>query len=74
MVRAPERWCKMQTIIQLAEEFPWIMAPASLIAAMVVISVFVIGVRIFKEEGKMMVALPILVLTLWAMVMYTIIN
>lgn len=50
------------------------MAPASLIAAMVVISVFVIGVRIFKEEGKMMVALPILALTLWAMVMYTIIN
>jgi len=64
----------MQSIVKLAEEFPWIMAPASLIAAMVVISVFVIGLRILREEAKMMVALPILVLTLWAMIMYTIIN
>jgi hypothetical protein len=59
----------MQTIAMLTNEIPWLMAPASLIAAMVVISVITVVIRLAKEESQMMVVWVILVLTMGVLMM-----
>ncbi len=40
----------MQSIIKLANEIPWIMAPAFCIALMVAISVLILLVRFLEEK------------------------
>lgn len=62
----------MQSIIRLANEIPWIMAPASLIAAMIIISATVAMMRHTESIFKISMLWAVLNLTLAAMVMRTI--
>jgi len=45
----------MQPILVLANEFPWIMAPASLVAAMVVTSLISALIRLTEKAFQLLV-------------------
>jgi hypothetical protein len=64
----------MQSITKLATEMPWLMAPASVIAGMVVILVITLVIRIGKDESRMMVAWVIMVLAIWVVMLQLIIK
>ena len=59
----------MQSIVTLANEIPWIMAPASLIAAMTIISVFGVLMRYTESIFKIAMLWAVLNVTLAAIVM-----
>ena len=59
----------MHSIVTLADEIPWIMAPASLIAAMTIISVIVVVMRYCESIFKITMLWAVLNLTLAAIVM-----
>jgi len=61
----------MHSIGALADEIPWIMAPASLIAAMTIISGIVVLMRYVESIIKVAMLCAVLSLTLAAMVMRT---
>jgi len=61
----------MHSIVALADEIPWIMAPASLIAAMTIISGIVVLMRYVESIIKVAMLCAVLSLTLAAMVMRT---
>ena len=63
----------MQSIVTLANEIPLIMAPASLIAAMIIISGIVVMMRHTESVFKIMMLWAVLILTLAAIVMRTIV-
>jgi hypothetical protein len=60
---------KMQQLLTLADEIPWIMAPAVVIAAMVAISVLVAAIRLLEPASKVMLVAIMLALSGGAMVM-----
>lgn len=64
----------MQFMIILANEIPWIMAPASLIAAMVVVSVVAVLIRHTEHAFKLATVSVMMMLTLAAMMMQIIMN
>jgi len=64
----------MKFMIILANEIPWIMAPATLIAAMVVISVVAVAIRNTEQAFKLATVSVLLVLTLAAMMIQMIIH
>jgi hypothetical protein len=59
----------MQDLFMLANKIPWLMAPAILITATIVISVWVAVIRLLAPASKAMVVALILALSAWAMVM-----
>ena len=59
----------MQQLLALANEIPWIMAPAIMIAAMAIISIFVAGIRLSNPSVRAILAVLILTLSSGAMVM-----
>ena len=59
----------MQQLLTLADEIPWIMAPAILIAVTASISVLVAVVRLLEPASKVMLVAIILALSAGAMVM-----
>ncbi len=63
----------MQSIVTLANEIPLIMAPASLIAAIIIISGIVVMMRHTESIVKITMLLAVLILTLAAIVMRTIV-
>ncbi len=62
----------MQFIVTLADDIPWIMAPASLIAAMIIISGIVLVMRYTESIVKITMLWAVLNLTLAVIVMRTI--
>jgi hypothetical protein len=60
---------KMQQLLTLADEIPWIMAPAIVIAVTAAISVLVAVVRLLEPAFKVMLVAIILALSAGAMVM-----
>jgi hypothetical protein len=60
---------EMHSIVTLANEIPWIMAPASLIAAMTIISGIVVVMRYTESIIKITMLWAVLNLTLAAIVM-----
>ena len=62
----------MQSIVTLADEIPLIMAPASLIAAMIIISGIVVMMRHAEFVFKIVMFLAVLILTIAAIAMRTI--
>ena len=60
---------KMQQLLTLADEIPWIMAPAIVIAVTAAISVLVAVVRLLEPASKVMLVAIILALSAGAMVM-----
>jgi hypothetical protein len=60
---------KMQQLLMLADEIPWIMAPAIVIAVTAAISVLVAVVRLLEPASKVMLVAIILALSAGVMVM-----
>lgn len=59
----------MQHFLALADKIPWIMAPAIVIAASVIITVMVVVNRLLAPASKAMLVAVMLALSAWAMVM-----
>jgi len=59
----------MQQLLTLADEIPWIMAPAIVVAVTAAISVLVAVVRLLEPASKVMLVAIILALSAGAMVM-----
>lgn len=59
----------MQQFLVLADKIPWIMAPAIVIAASVIIAVLVMVNRLLAPASKAMLVALLLALSAWAMVM-----
>ena len=59
----------MQQLLALANEIPWIMAPAIMIAATAIISIFMAGIRLSNPSVRAMLAVLILTLSSKVMVM-----
>ena len=59
----------MQHYLTLADKIPWIMAPAIIIAALVVITVLAVVNRLLAPASKAMLVAVMLALSAWAMVM-----
>ena len=62
----------MQQFLTLADKIPWVMAPAILIAALVVIAVLVVVNRLLAPASKAMLVAVMLALGGWVMVMRSI--
>jgi hypothetical protein len=60
---------KMQQLLTLADEIPWIMAPAIVIAATVAISVLVAVIRLLGPASKVMLVAIMMALSAAAIVM-----
>ena len=59
----------MQHFLALADKIPWIMAPAIVIAASVIITALVVVNRLLAPASKAMLVAVMLALSAWAMVM-----
>jgi hypothetical protein len=62
----------MQQFLTLADKIPWVMAPAIVIAASVIIAVLVVVHRLLAPASKVMLVAVMLALSAWAMVMQAI--
>ncbi|MBE9545833.1 MAG: hypothetical protein IMF02_15155 [Proteobacteria bacterium] len=58
----------MQTLIWLANDIPYVMAPAALIAAMVGISAIAAVIRLTQQASKVMMVGVMIALTVGAMI------
>jgi len=63
---------KMQTLIWLTNEIPFVMAPAALIAAMLGISVFTSVIRITQQASKVMMVGVMIALTVGVVVIQSV--
>ncbi|MDJ0984447.1 MAG: hypothetical protein QNJ26_02795 [Desulfobacterales bacterium] len=61
----------MQQFLALADKIPWIMAPAIIIAALVLITVLVGIVRLLAPASKAMLVAVVLALSAWAVLIRT---
>ena len=59
----------MQTLAVLAQDIPWVMAPAALIAAMAIISIMTSVFRITQKASKVMMLGVMIALTVGVMLM-----
>ena len=62
----------MQTLIWLTNEIPYVMAPATLIAAMLGISVFTSVIRITQQASKVMMVGVVIALTVGVVVIQSV--
>jgi hypothetical protein len=62
----------MQTLIWLTNEIPYVMAPATLIAAMLGISVFTSVIRITQQASKVMMVGVMIALTVGVVVIQSV--
>ncbi len=60
---------QMQSLVLLAQDIPWVMAPASLIAAMAIISTAAAVIRITQKASKVMMLGVMIALTVGVMLM-----
>ena len=59
----------MQSLVSLAQDIPWAMAPASLIAAMAIISITAAVIRLTQKASKVMMIGVMIALTVGVMLM-----
>jgi hypothetical protein len=59
----------MQYLIEIADKIPWIMAPAIVIAATILISAFVVFIRFLEPALKVMIIAVTLAISGWALMM-----
>lgn len=64
----------MQSMVTLANQIPWIMAPASLIGSLVAISVVTVVIQNTQQAFKLATVSVMTMLTLAAMMMHIIVN
>ena len=60
---------QMQSLLILAQDIPWVMAPASLIAAMAIISITAAVMRLTQKASKVMMLGVMIALTVGVMLM-----
>jgi hypothetical protein len=60
---------QMQSLVILAQDLPWVMAPASLIAAMAIISISAAVIRFTQKAFKVMMLGVMIALTVGVMLM-----
>jgi len=63
---------KMQTLIWLTNEIPYVMAPAALIAAMLGISVFTSVISLTQQASKVMMVGVMIALTVGVVVIQSV--
>ena len=59
----------MQSLVVLTHDIPWVMAPASLIAAMALISIGATVIRLTQRASKVMMLGVMIALTVGVMLM-----
>ncbi len=59
----------MQSLVILAQDIPWVMAPASLIAAMAIISIIAAASRLMQKASKVMMLGVMIAVTVGVMLM-----
>ena len=60
---------QMQSLVILSQDIPWVMAPASLIAAMAIISISAAVIRLTQKASKVMMLGVMIALTVGVMLM-----
>ena len=61
----------MQHLLEIADKIPWVMAPAMVVAATVIISVLVILIRLLEPASKAMIVAMMLAMSGWAPMLRT---
>jgi hypothetical protein len=61
----------MQHLLEIADKIPWVMAPAVVIAATIIISVLVVLIRLLESASKAMIVAMTLAMSGWALMMRT---
>ncbi len=64
----------MQSMVTLANEIPWVMAPAFLMGSLVTISVVAVVIQNTQQAFKLATVSVMTMLTLAAMMMHIVIN
>ena len=59
----------MQSLLILAQDIPWVMVPASLIAAMAIISITAAVIRLTQKASKVLMLGVMIALTVGVMLM-----
>ena len=59
----------MQHLLEIADKIPWLMAPAMVIAATIVISVLIVLRRLLEPASKAMIGAVMLAMGAWAVMM-----
>jgi hypothetical protein len=59
----------MQHLLEIADKIPWIMAPAMVIAATIIISVLIVLIRLLEPASKAMIVAVMLAMSGWAVMM-----
>jgi hypothetical protein len=59
----------MQHLLEIADKIPWIMAPAIVIFATIVISISIITLRLLQPASKAMVVAVMLAMSAWVVMM-----
>jgi hypothetical protein len=59
----------MQPFLEIADKIPWVMAPAIVIFATIVISVLIVLIRLLEPASKAMIVAVMLAMSAWAVMM-----
>jgi len=59
----------MQYLLEMADKIPWVMAPAIVIAATIIISVLIVLIRLLEPASKAMIGAVMLAMGAWAVMM-----
>ena len=59
----------MQLLLEIADKIPWVMAPAIVILATIVISVLIVLIRLLEPALKAMFIAVLLAMSGWAVMM-----
>ena len=59
----------MQHLLEIADKIPWVMAPAVVIAATIVISVLIVLRRLLEPASKALIVAMTLAISGWAVMM-----
>jgi hypothetical protein len=59
----------MQHLLEIADKIPWVMAPAIVIFATIVISVLIVFIRLLEPALKAMIVAMMLAMSGWAVMM-----
>lgn len=62
----------MQTLLWLVDEIPYVMAPASIIAAITVITLITKGIRITQKASRVMMIGVMIALTVGVVIIQTV--
>jgi hypothetical protein len=65
----PKGKIRMQHLLEIADKIPWLMAPAMVIAAAIIISALVVLIRLLEPASKAMIVAMTLAMSGWALMM-----